>query len=124
MTYDEHVGLCEQTRGSGARRPPPDQSVLIELIKILAAHPGGLRRWSVMRAIRNERERAARDIPQKLEDEVERTFRRFCAESDDAKAHVAADAVFYRPREKAGEVWAVFPDRAKAHLEADLAGIN
>jgi len=49
---------------------------LAELIKVLAPHPGGLRRWSVMRGIRKDRESAVRDIPQKFEDDVERTLPR------------------------------------------------
>jgi len=94
---------------------------LVELIKVLAPHPGGLRRWSVMQGIRKDRESAARDIPQKFEDEVERTFRRFCADAGDAKARTCAakDAFFYRPKERAGEVWGIFPDRAKAWLDAE-----
>ena len=96
---------------------------MVELIKVLAPHPGGLRRWSVMRGIRKDRESAVRDIPQKFEDDVERTFRRFCANAGDAKAGTCAakDAFFYRPKERAGEVWAIFPDRAKAWLDAEPA---
>jgi hypothetical protein len=97
----------------------PFEPILVELIRVLAPYPGGLRRWSVMRAIRKDRERAAREIPQKLEDDVERIFRRFCADAGNAKAPgcAAKDAFFYRPKEKAGEVWVVFPERAKALLE-------
>ncbi len=126
MTYDEHSEMLEQEHraGAGARRSRADQSMLMELIKVLAAHPAGLRRWSVMRAIRKERENAARDIPQKFEDEVERTFRQFCADTDDAKARVSRDVLFYRPRERAGEVWAIFPDRAKAWLDDGSAEVN
>ncbi|MDE2110552.1 MAG: hypothetical protein KGJ79_05375 [Alphaproteobacteria bacterium] len=109
----------EHRAGTGRQRPCADQSTLMELVKVLAAHPGGLRRWSVMRAIRKERENAAQDIPQKFEDEVERTFRQFCADSDDGKVRRARDALFYKPRERAGEVWAIFPDRAEAWLNAE-----
>jgi hypothetical protein len=109
-----------------ARKLRSDQPILYELIKVLAPHPGGLRRWSVMRAIRNDRERASRDISQKFEDEVERTFRRFCADADNAKTRTcdATEALFYRPREKAGEVWAIFPDRAKAWLASESVEVN
>ncbi|MDE1938610.1 MAG: hypothetical protein KGI68_06285 [Alphaproteobacteria bacterium] len=126
MTYNEHSEMFEQEHraGVGARRPRADQSMLMELIKVLAANPSGLRRWSVMRAIRRERENAAREIPQKFEDEVERTFRQFCADADDGKPRAASDALFYRPRERAGEVWAIFPDRAKAWLDSESVEVN
>src|SRR5579884_2657072 len=88
------------------RRSRTDDSILAELIKVLAPHPGGLRRWSVMRAIRTDRERASLDIPQKLEDDVERVFRRHCADYGDSKSRPCSPekALFHRPREKAGEV--------------------
>jgi hypothetical protein len=131
MSYSvrvERVDPLEPERGDdmAARKLRADQPILFELIKVLAPHPGGLRRWSVMRAIRNDRERASRDISQKFEDEVERTFRRFCADADDAKTRTcdATEALFYRPREKAGEVWAIFPDRAKAWLAAEPVEVN
>ena len=57
-----------------ARRP----TIVEELVAVLAPHPKGLRRWSVMRAIRKNRDAQARDIPLKLEADVERTFRQFC----------------------------------------------
>lgn len=69
-----------------------------------------------MRAIRTNREAAAQDIPQKLEADLERVFRRFCAGTDVSKCSVD-DALFFRPEETAGEVWAVHPERAKAWLE-------
>jgi hypothetical protein len=98
-----------------------DHSIVAELIKVLAPQRGGLRRWSVMRAIRANRERDLREIPQKLEDEVERTFRRYCADFGDAKLRTCTTetALFHRPREKAGEVWAVHIDRANAWLESE-----
>jgi hypothetical protein len=101
-----------------ARKSRADQIVVEELLKALEKFPGGLRRWSVMRAIRTERERVSLDISQKFEDEIERVFRRFCADYGDSKSRTctASDALFFRPREKAGEVWAVYPDRVKAWL--------
>lgn len=128
MTYADRAESFEVDHGvdAGARRLRSDQVILLELIKVLAPHPGGLRRWSVMRAIRSDRDRTARDIPQKFEDEVERTFRRFCADWVDAKSRscAASDALFYRPRERAGEVWAVFPDRAKAWIDGESVEID
>jgi len=53
-------------------------TIVEELIAALAPHPRGLRRWSVMRAIRKSREALSREIPLKLESDVERAFRRFC----------------------------------------------
>jgi hypothetical protein len=82
----------------------PRPTIVEELVAALAPHPGGLRRWSVMRAIRKSREAVARDIPLKLEADVERAFRQFCR-NDDMRASGAT--LFYRPAEKAGEVWAL-----------------
>lgn len=89
-----------------------------ELINVLAPHPEGLRRWSVMRAIRAERERASRYVSPKFEIEIERVFREFCADSKGQKTrrHVEGDMLFHRPNERAGEVWALNPDKAKAWL--------
>src|SRR5579863_831761 len=84
------------------RAPPP--TIVEELIKALAPHPGGLRRWSVMRAIRKGREAVAREIPLKLEADVERAFRQFCR---DDGMRASGRALFCRPAEKAGEVWAL-----------------
>ena len=84
------------------RAPPP--TIVEELVQALAPHPGGLRRWSVMRAIRKSREAVAREIPLKLESDVERAFRQFCR-GDDMQA--SATVLFCRPAEKAGEVWAL-----------------
>ena len=60
---------------------PPHAVLLDELVAVLAPAPAGLRRWSVMNAIRKNRRAAGRDIPLKMESEVERVFRRFCAEA-------------------------------------------
>jgi hypothetical protein len=72
-----------------------------------------------MQVIRKDRERASRDVPQKLEADIERAFRRFCAPSKTGVG--AANALFFRPDEKAGEVWSVFHDRANAWLKMDAA---
>ena len=103
-----------------AARPRSERAILTDLVRALAPHPGGLRRWSVMRAIRIDRERASRDVPQKFEADVERAFRRFCTGTESG-ACKPAEALFFRPAEKAGEVWAVLPARAKAWLSAETA---
>lgn len=124
MTYDEErTEMFEPNHEAeaAARKMRSDRPILAELIKVLTPNPGGLRRWSVMRAIRNDRDRAGRDIPQKFEDEVERVFRRFCADMTDSRTRAcsADDALFFRPEGKAGEVWAVYPERSSAWLESD-----
>jgi len=79
-------------------------TIVEELIAALAPHPRGLRRWSVMRAIRISREAVAREIPLKLESDVERTFRQFCRGDG---MRTSGTVLFCRPAEKAGEVWAL-----------------
>lgn len=99
-----------------------ERSILVELIKVLTPYPGGLRRWSVMQAIRKDREHAAHEIRPNFEDEVERIFRRFCADEKVSKTGtcIREDTLFYRPKDKAGEVWAIYPDRARAWLAAEF----
>ena len=97
-----------------------DPYVLDELVKVLSPHPGGLRRWSVMRAIRALRDRSQRPVSLKFEAEIERAFRSSCANWAGGKVPESTNALFYRPDGKAGEVWAVHADRAKAWL----AGAN
>jgi MoaA/NifB/PqqE/SkfB family radical SAM enzyme len=120
MTYAERSEQFDIRHESNSDSPKmrTDRAILSELIKVLSPHPSGLRRWSVMRAIRKEREAASRDIPQKFEDEIERTFRRYRAESENAKTRNCApeNELFYRPKDKAGEVWAVIPGRAETLL--------
>lgn len=101
------------------RRGESVQSYLDDLVRILLASPGGLRRWSVMRAIRNRRMTAGEEPSFKLEDEAERVFRRNCADESLPGSCKPEDALFYRPKERAGEVWAVYPDRARAWLKND-----
>jgi len=86
-------------------------TIVEELVAALAPHPKGLRRWSVMRAIRKNRDAQARDIPLKLEADVERAFRQFCR---DDNMRASGTALFCRPAEKAGEVWALNADHAGA----------
>jgi hypothetical protein len=127
MSYVESGDNLHQARRTGGARPRSyDPSYVTELIDALLQHPGGLRRWSVMRSIRRARENAQRDIPLKFEDEIERAFRKFCAESDTAKvpSPVTTDALFFRPKDKAGEVWAVIPERAKAWLAGEIVQLD
>jgi hypothetical protein len=107
------------------RRMETDHLYLLDLIKVLQPHPGGLRRWSIMRAVRKSREMARLPIPQKLEDAVERVFRNHCADSDNFKKTDSASdaALFYWPQGRLGGVWAVYPDRAEAWLKSEAAAI-
>jgi hypothetical protein len=87
---------------------------------LLLAHPGGLRRWSVMRAMRKVWEGAQQEVSLKFEDEVERHFRYFSADDDCAKSPEGTrDALFFRPSEKAGEVWAANPERVRMWLSVN-----
>ena len=90
-------------------RRAPHPTIVEELVAALAPHPKGLRRWTVMRAIRANREAVSREIPLKLEADVERAFRQFC-QGEGTRA--AGTALFFRPAEKAGEVWALSPPSA------------
>jgi hypothetical protein len=73
---------------------------------------------SVMRAMRESRLRQSRDISLKFEQDVERIFRRYCVGEATLMACTAETAPFFRPRDTAGEVWALHPDRAEALLGA------
>ena len=86
-----------------------DNPLVGELVAVLARHPAGLRRWSVMRAVRQAREAKGRDIPLKLEADLERAFRQFCLDETTAAPRKLPEhlIVFRRPKDKAGEVWAL-----------------
>ena len=81
--------------------PQTDPTIIDELVAVLAPHPAGLRRWSVMNAIRKQRQSAGRDVPLKMEADIERAFRGSCT------AGQSRTARFRRPSETAGEVWAL-----------------
>lgn len=70
-----------------------------------------------MRGMRIRAEKAGCDVSPKFEDDVERVFRRFC-EHDSVRANMTdeAEELYFRPKETAGEVWAVHPTRAGAWL--------
>jgi hypothetical protein len=104
------------------RSKPASQACLADLIAVLEPHPRGLRRWGVMRAMRSRAERAGRDVSPKFEDDVERVFRYHCV-GDNVRATAGETAeIFYRPKETAGEVWAVIPAAAKAWLSRVASG--
>ena len=86
-----------------------DNPLVGELVAVLARHPAGLRRWSVMRAVRQAREAQGRDIPLKLEADLERAFRQFCLDETGATPRKLPTnlTIFHRPKDKAGEVWAL-----------------
>jgi hypothetical protein len=115
-------GTVEETGGrsaaQSAARNRTSESHLRDLIEVLSEHPAGLRRWSVMRAMRSRRELAGREVPQKFEDEIERAFRNRCTieAPPGMPERENRSALFYRPKERAGEVWAVLPERAEAWL--------
>lgn len=85
-------------------RRAPRPAIVEELVAALAPYPGGLRRWSVMRAIRTRREAMAHEVPLKLEADVERIFRQFCRGDG---GRTSGRILFCRLAEKAGEVWAL-----------------
>jgi hypothetical protein len=107
------------------KRFEEDRLHLLELIRVLSRHPAGLRRWSIMRTIRKNREVAGLPIPQRMEDAVERVFRNHSADSEHKNRHRAPDtALFHWPQGKRGGVWAVHPDRAEAWLKTEGADIS
>ncbi len=123
MTHDMQANLPDWSDAPDTfrRERETNQPILRELIAALTPHPRGLRRWSVMRAIRVERNRASRDIPLKFESDVESVFRKYSGDAMDAHARVctAEDALFCRPHNTAGEVWALRAGKAAAYLDND-----
>jgi len=93
-----------------------DRTLMKDLIDVLEANPKGLRRWSVMRAMRTRRERAGHEITLKFEDEVERLFREYCV-SDPPRENETRP--FFKPKDTAGEVWAVDAERLTVFLERE-----
>lgn len=108
-TYDDSFET------GGSRFESPDRACLADLIAVLQANPGGLRRWSVMRAMRQRVEKAGNEVPMKFEDNVGRVFRAHCA-TDTA---IPGSTLFYLPKDRAGEVWAVHAEKAKAWLAGE-----
>jgi hypothetical protein len=108
-------------RGQDASRRQNDhQSCLSDLIAVLRDHPGGLRRWSVMRAMRTRAAKAGREDSPKFEDDVERVFRRYCAgDVSRAGTNAPTSELFFRPGDRPGEVWAVNIARADSWLRGD-----
>jgi hypothetical protein len=94
------------------------QRLLGGLIAVLKPHERGLRRWSVMRAMREHWKSHSRDIPIKFEQDIERVFRRYCIDHTESLVCSRDVAPFFRPRASAGEVWAMYPDRADALLSS------
>jgi hypothetical protein len=111
MAYDAPIDSAEPKLAidGGGVVSGDERATLDELVEVLSAHPRGLRRWSVMRAMRTSRTRRGRDIPHKFEDEVERIFRRRCVDGAVPPSMAPGVTLFYRPKETAGEVWAVLP---------------
>jgi hypothetical protein len=91
-----------------------DRTLLNDLIAVLEENPAGLRRWSVMRAMRTRRERAGQEITLKFEDEIERLFREYCVSEPPRENEMRP---FFKPKEKAGEVWAVDPAKLGTFFE-------
>ena len=70
-----------------------------------------------MRAMRKACEGTQQEVSLKFEDEVERNFRYFSADDDCAKSpERRRDAIFFRPNDKAGEVWAANLEPVQAWL--------
>ena len=112
MTASDEYAPLRNARNTMRQRH--DRALLDDLIAVLEANPAGLRRWSVMRAMRTRRERAGHEITLKFEDEIERLFREYCVSEPPRENETRP---FFKPKEKAGEVWAVDPANLAAFLE-------
>src|SRR3974390_2927330 len=75
--YDAPESSYVGSRSDRARQADSEGVILRELIEVLLPCPAGLRRWSIMHTIRSRREKSGREISLKLEDEIERVFRKF-----------------------------------------------
>jgi hypothetical protein len=115
LTHNDDF-LEEPARNTGRNRTRAtfDRMLLNDLIAVLQENKAGLRRWSVMRAMRTRRARTGHEITPKFEDEVERLFREYCI-SDPPRENETRP--FFRPKDKAGEVWAVDTQRLRAFQE-------
>lgn len=116
MSIDELDQAARVMRSPSRLRQ--DRTLLLDLIAVLEENPAGLRRWSVMRAMRTRRARAGHEITPKFEDEVERMFREYCAAEPPRENETRP---FFKPKEKAGEVWAVDPVRLAAFQTGENA---
>jgi hypothetical protein len=126
MTYQTDQISHAESRAEISLNDPgravPEYSDLLDLVRVLQQHPTGLRRWSVMRAIRGRREITGREVSLKFEGEIERAFRRHSVDGGLPGGDTEATALFYRPKDRAGEVWAVHAGRATEWLRADVDG--
>ncbi len=111
---DEFLEEPVRNAGRNRTRASFDRTLLNDLIAVLQENKAGLRRWSVMRAMRTRRARMGHEITPKFEDEVERLFREYCV-TDPPRENETRP--FFRPKEKAGEVWAVDAQRLRTFLE-------
>lgn len=107
--------MTDTSSHAAVRRYRLDAVLLRDLVTVLSAHRGGLRRWTLMRAMRTLSEKANREVTPKFEDDVERAFRHYC-EGDAVHAGLSEkpQPLFYRPKESVGEVWALRPEAAEA----------
>ena len=101
MSIDEYHPV---RAARSAMRHRHDRALLNDLIAVLEANPAGLRRWSVMRAMRTRRERGGHEITLKFEDDIERLFREYCVSEPPRENETRP---FFKPKDKAGEVWAI-----------------
>lgn len=118
--FDAPAQDYPESRARRAERTPArartDRTLLLDLLAVLEENPKGLRRWSVMRAMRTRRAKAGHEITPKFEDEVERVFRDHCAAEPPRQGDTRP---FFRPKETAGEVWAADPARTNEFLRRE-----